>query len=92
MALMAPPELLGIHTNMPATVPADISKALASGTVPPNLSADEMKAIQQLSFFYSKGLAYAQEMVFVHKLFMVLRIHPSDLLPGCWIMMREALN
>ena len=31
MALMAPPELLGIHTNMPATVPADISKALASG-------------------------------------------------------------
>ena len=62
MALMAPPELLGIHTNMPATVPAEISKALASGTVPPDLSADEKNAYQQLDFFYKKGLGYAQEM------------------------------
>jgi pimeloyl-ACP methyl ester carboxylesterase len=62
MALMAPPELLAIHTNMPAAVPADISKALASGTVPSDLSADEKKAYQQLGLFYSKGLGYAQEM------------------------------
>jgi len=63
MALMAPPELLGIHTNMPATVPAEISKFLASGTQPPaGLSADELNAYQQLGFFYSKGLGYAQEM------------------------------
>jgi len=63
MALMAPPELLGIHTNMPATVPAEISKSLASGTQPPaGLSADELNAYQQLGFFYSKGLGYAQEM------------------------------
>jgi pimeloyl-ACP methyl ester carboxylesterase len=62
MALIAPPELLGIHTNMPAAVPPDISKALASGTVPPNLSDDEKKAYQQLGFFYAKGLGYAQEM------------------------------
>jgi len=63
MALMAPPELLGIHTNMPATVPADISKALSSGgTVPSGLSTDEKNAYQQLDFFYKKGLAYANEM------------------------------
>ena len=63
MALMAPPELLGIHTNMPAAVPAAISKALASGgEIPAGLSADEKNAYQQLSFFYSKGLGYANEM------------------------------
>jgi len=63
MALMAPPELLGIHTNMAATVPADISKALASGgAMPAGLSADEQNAYQQLDFFYKKGLAYANEM------------------------------
>ena len=62
MALMAPPELLGIHTNMPAAVPADISKALASSQMPTGLSADEQNAFQQLGFFYSKGLGYANEM------------------------------
>ncbi len=62
MALLAPPELLGIHTNMAATVPADISKALAAGTMPSDLSADERNAYQQLDFFYKKGLAYANEM------------------------------
>ena len=63
MALMTPPELLGIHTNMAATVPADISKALASGgPMPSGLSADEQNAYQQLDFFYKKGLGYANEM------------------------------
>jgi pimeloyl-ACP methyl ester carboxylesterase len=62
MALIAPPELLAIHTNMPATVPADISKALASGQMPANLSAYEQNAYQQLGYFYSKGLGYALEM------------------------------
>ena len=30
MALLAPPGLLGIHTNMPATIPSEIAAALAS--------------------------------------------------------------
>ena len=31
MAAQAPPGLLGIHVNMPATVPPDVAKALAAG-------------------------------------------------------------
>ena len=63
MALQAPPELIGIHTNMPATVPDEIDKALQSGRPPPSgLSADEKNAYDQLAFFYKHGVAYAQEM------------------------------
>jgi len=63
MALKAPPELLGIHTNMAATVPADIDKAALAGAPPPsNLSGDERHAYEQLAFFYKHGLGYAIEM------------------------------
>jgi pimeloyl-ACP methyl ester carboxylesterase len=63
MALQGPPELLGIHTNMPATVPADIAKALQPGGSPPSgLSADEQHAYEQLDDFYKHGLGYALEM------------------------------
>jgi len=63
MALQAPPGLLGIHTNMAATVPADISKALSFNQPPPaNLTAEERNAWDQLVDFYRNGLAYASEM------------------------------
>jgi pimeloyl-ACP methyl ester carboxylesterase len=63
MALQQPPGLLGIHTNMAATVPADISKALATGMpAPAGLSADEKRAWDQLEDFYRNGLGYAIEM------------------------------
>jgi pimeloyl-ACP methyl ester carboxylesterase len=63
MALQQPAGLLGIHTNMAATVPANVSKALsAGGPQPADLSADEKHAWDQLDDFYKHGLAYAQEM------------------------------
>jgi pimeloyl-ACP methyl ester carboxylesterase len=63
MALLAPPELIGIHTNMPATVPADIAKILQlGGPAPSGLSADERHAFDQLEFFNKHGLGYAIEM------------------------------
>jgi pimeloyl-ACP methyl ester carboxylesterase len=63
MALLKPVGLLGIHTNMPATIPDDIAKILASGgPAPSGLSADEQYAWDQLDYFYKHGVGYANEM------------------------------
>src|SRR3954451_89507 len=63
MALLKPEGLLGIHTNMPATIPDDIAMALASGSpAPANLPADEQYAWDQLDYFYKHGVGYASEM------------------------------
>jgi pimeloyl-ACP methyl ester carboxylesterase len=63
MALLGAPELVGIHTNMPATVPDDIAASLQpGGTQPSGLSAEEQNAWNQLDFFYKHGLGYAIEM------------------------------
>src|SRR6266850_8238367 len=64
MALQAPPELAGIHVNMPATIPPEIANALKDGGAPPSdLSAEEQNAWDQLDFFYKHGLGYANEMM-----------------------------
>ena len=63
MALNAPAEVIGIHTNMAFAMPDEIAKALNSGKpAPSGLSADEKHAYDQLDFFFKHGLAYAQEM------------------------------
>ena len=62
MALLKPDGLVGVHTNMPATIPDEIAKTLPDGPVPAGLTQDELYAWKQLSFFYKHGLGYAQEM------------------------------
>ncbi len=62
IGVQAPPELLGIHTNMPGAIPADINQASASGApAPDGLSAEERKAYDELVFFY-KHVYFAFEM------------------------------
>src|SRR3982751_6071285 len=62
MALQQPQGLLAIHTNMSATLPEAISKALPAGPPPANLSPEEQHAWGQLTDFYVNGLGYAIEM------------------------------
>jgi pimeloyl-ACP methyl ester carboxylesterase len=63
MATQAPPELLGIHLNWVFMVPPDIDQAIQAGNPPPpDLSADERRAWEQLDFFYKHGVGYALEM------------------------------
>ena len=63
MGVQAPPELLGIHTNMANVIPLDIDKLAYSGApVPSGLSADEKVAYERLQFVYQKGIGYGFQM------------------------------
>ena len=64
MGRLAPAGLLGIHVNMPATVPAEIARALKNGeAVPNNLTAKEKAAYESLNRLYTRGGGYAGMMV-----------------------------
>jgi pimeloyl-ACP methyl ester carboxylesterase len=69
MAAQAPPELLGMHTNMAGVIPPQVSAALARNVLgagdpkPSGLSADESRTYEQLNFFYTQGIGYGIEMI-----------------------------
>jgi pimeloyl-ACP methyl ester carboxylesterase len=68
MGAQAPEGLIGIHTNMPGALPPKISKVLASNVLgagdpdPTDLSEEEQRTYDRLSFFYRKGIGYSLEM------------------------------
>lgn len=63
MGVQAPPELLGIHTNMACAIPPEVDAAAFTGAPPPpGLSDEEQRSFEHVAFFYKHGLGYALEM------------------------------
>ena len=63
MGVQVPPELLGIHTNMPGAVTPDVSQAIQSGgPAPSGLSDEERDRFEKLKEFFATDVAYALEM------------------------------
>ena len=63
MGVQAPPELIGIYTNMAGAVPDEVGTAvLSGGPAPPGLTKEETDSYEGLKFFFGTDVGYAQEM------------------------------
>ena len=63
LGVQAPPELVGIHTNMPGAVPADVNTAVQTGgPAPAGLDEEETSIYERLKLFFATDVGYAQEM------------------------------
>jgi pimeloyl-ACP methyl ester carboxylesterase len=63
MGVQAPPGLLGIHTNFPGAVRADVTAAVQSGgPAPAGLDDEETRLYERVKDFFATDVAYALEM------------------------------
>jgi pimeloyl-ACP methyl ester carboxylesterase len=69
MGANAPPELAGIHSDMPGIISPGLAQALPApgqlvpgGPAPAGLTPDEQRAFDQISKVYTSGVGYAVEM------------------------------
>jgi pimeloyl-ACP methyl ester carboxylesterase len=93
IGVQAPPELLGIHTNMPGAVPPEISALLGplrADPPPADLPADEQRAYEQLTDVYTKGIGYAVEMALRPQTLYGLADSPAAL--AAWMLDHDALS
>ena len=90
LAVNHPAQVRGIHLNMPSAVPPEIFTAVNGGPTPPNLSADETHALEQLKFFFGKGVGYANEMTFRPQTLYALEDSPVGL--AAWMLDHDALS
>ena len=66
MGVQAPPQLLGIHSNMPGILPPEIAAGFAPLVVAPapaGLSPDEQRCYEDVTDVYTKGIGYAVQML-----------------------------
>jgi pimeloyl-ACP methyl ester carboxylesterase len=87
----APPELLGIHTNMPGAVPPEISQLFGpqrADPPPADLPADEQRAYEELIDVYTKGIGYAVEMALRPQTLYGLADSPAAL--AAWMLDHDA--
>ncbi|HST66146.1 MAG TPA: epoxide hydrolase, partial [Mycobacteriales bacterium] len=90
MGAKAPPELAGIHSNMPGTVPPEVSPTLGAAAPPDGPSAAELAAWQRLNFLYTKGIGYATEMNLRPQTLYGLADSPAAL--AAWMLDHDALS
>ena len=91
MGVQAPPGLLGIHSNMPGVLPPEIASLfgpLRADPPPSNLSAEEQRAYEQVSYVYTKGIGYGVEMALHPQTLYGIADSPAGL--ASWILDHDA--